>query len=382
MFYKFSKIMFDSLILSGFRILAGDATKNVFNEKTELIGLEKQVGSNLYIVLIHNSLEYDMNRLISELVKINNYLSVLPYAKRFKQIIMLNILPTMEGCSDITIDNLLQAPANIPDSQIYNVFWQVNLDNSTVVVGKNQPSKVLGIEKLVNKAMQDFNGDKPTIPTGKSIIDTYNETIVNYFVSNNIVIKPTHATNFLLLIMTMMIIFTEFIEPSSILRLGVTHQGVVVDGQFYRLFTAIFTHANPMHFVNNALGLYIFGSRIERAFGKTNMILTFMVTALIGNILTVEFMPNALSIGASGGVFGLMGFALCVTFFSTNLLLDLDFNTIAIMSVFMLLTSFAIPNINYVAHIAGFVVGFIIAFYFIYIERKENNTNESGATTS
>ncbi len=382
MFYKFSKSMFDSLILNGFRILAGDATKNAFTEKTELIGLEKQVGSNLYIVLLHNSLEYDMNRLISELIKINNYLSVLPYAKRFKQIIMLNILPTMKDCSDITIDNLLQAPANIPDSQIYNIFWQVNLDDSTVIVGKNQPSKVLGIEKLVNKAINDFNGDKPSIPTGKSITDTYNETIVNYFVSNNIVIKPTHATNFLLLIMSMMIIFTEFVEPTSILRLGVTYNGVVEDGQFYRLFTSIFTHANPMHFVNNALGLFIFGSRIERAYGKTNMLLTFMVSALIGNILTVEFMPNVLSIGASGGVFGLMGFALCITFFSTNLLLDLDFNTIAIMSVFMLITSFAIPNINYIAHIAGFAVGLIIAFYFIYVDRKETSTNENSSTTS
>ncbi len=382
MFYKFSKSMFDSLILSGFRILAGDATKNVFNEKTELIGLEKQVGSNLYIVLIHNSLEYDMNRLISELIKINNYLSVLPYAKRYKQIVMLNILPTMEGCSDFTIDNLLQAPANIPDSQIYNVFWQVNLDNSNIVVGKNQPSKVLGVEKLVKKAIHDFHGDKASIPTGRSITDTYNDTIVNYFVSNNIVIKPTHATSFLLLIMTMMIVFTEFIDPGSILRLGVSQRTVVEDGQFYRLFTSIFTHANPMHFVNNALGLYIFGSRIERAYGKSNMLLTFMVTALMGNILTIELMPNVLSIGASGGVFGLMGFALCITFFSTNLLLDLDFNTIAIMSVFMLITSFAIPNVNYVAHIVGFVVGFVIASYFVYIERKETGKNESSSAKS
>ncbi len=382
MFYKFSKSMFDSLILSGFRILAGDATKNVFNDKTELIGLEKQHGANLYIVLIHNSLEYDMNRLISQLIKINNYLTVLPYAKRYKQIIMVNILPTMAGYSDFTIDNLLQAPANIPDSQIYNIFWQVDLDNSKITVGKNQPSKVLGVEKLVNKALKDFNTDKPVIPTGRSISDTYSDTIVNYFVSNNIKIKPTYATSFLILIMAMMVIFTEFIEPSAVLGFGVSRTAVVEDGQFYRLFTSIFTHANALHFVNNALGLFIFGSRIERAFGKTNMILTFLVSALIGNILTVEFMPYALSVGASGGVFGLMGFALCITFLSHNILLDLDFNTIAIMSAFMLLTSFAIPNVNYLAHVAGFIVGFVIALYFIYLDRKKAWENESSTTKS
>ncbi len=373
MFYKFSKSMFDSLILNGFRILAGEATKNLFNEKTELIGLEKQHGANLYIVLLHNSLEYDMNRLISELLKINNYLSVLPYAKRYKQIIIINILPTMKGYSDFTIDNLLQAPANIPDSQLYNVFWQVDLDNAKITVGKNQPSKVLGIEKLVTKAMRDFSNDIPAIPTGKSISDSYSETILNYFVSNNIVIKPTHGTSLLILLMTMMIIFTTFIEPSAIYRLGVSTTSIVEDRQFYRLLTSIFTHASALHFVNNALGLYIFGSRIERAFGKTNMILTFLISALIGNIFTVEFMPMALSVGASGGVFGLMGFALCITLFSHNMLLDLDFNTIAIMSVFMLLTSFAIPNVNYVAHIVGFVVGFVAALHFVYSDRKKES---------
>ncbi len=382
MFYKFSKSVFDSLILSGFHVLAGDANKSPFNDKTELIGLEKQSGSNLYIVLLHNSLEYETNKLIDELVKINNYLSILPYAKKYKQIIMLNILPTTKERSDFTIDNLLQAPANIPDSQIYNIFWQVDLDTGNITVGKNQPSKVLGIEKLMTKAVVNCNSDVVSVPTGKSILDTYNSTIIEYFNKNNIILRPPYATYLLILIMSMMIIFTEYIEPYAILNLGVSHNTVANEGQFYRLFTAIFTHANIAHFLNNALGLYIFGGRIERAYGRFNMLFTFMLSALIGNILTVELVTNTLSIGASGGIFGLMGFALCVTFFSNNMLLDLDFNTIAVMTAFMLLSSFIIPNVNYVAHIVGFVVGFIIALYFVYLERKKEVPDESSVTKS
>ncbi len=382
MFYKFSKSMFDSLILNGFHVLAGDATKKAFTEKTELIGLEKQSGSNLYIVLIHNSVEYDMDKLISELVQINNYLLTLPYARNYKQIFMLNILPTTKDSYDFTIDNLLQAPANVPDSLIYNIFWQVDLDNGKVTVGKNQPSKVLGVEKHVQNAIKLCFSETVAYPTGKTIKDSYNETIINYIKSKNIVIKPPYTTYILILIMTMMIIFTQLIDPLSLLRLGVSYEGVVVDKQFYRLVTSIFTHANIIHFLNNALGLYIFGSRIERIYGNFNMLLTFMLSALIGNLLTIELMSNTLSVGASGGIFGLMGFALCVAFLSNNILLDLDFNTIAVMSVFMLLSSFVISNVNYVAHIAGFLVGFIIALYFVYIDKKKEGYHESSFTKS
>ncbi len=382
MFYKFSKSLFDSLILSGFHILSGDAINSVFDSNTELVGLEKQSGANLYITLIHNSLEYDINKLVNELIKINNYLLVLPYAKQYKQIVILNILPTMESTYDFTIDNLLQAPANIPDSIIYNIFWQVDLDNSKIIVGKNQPSKVLGIEKFVNKAIKEYTKEIQISPTGRTVKESYNDTIIKYFKSNNIVLRPPYATYFFILIMAMMIIFTEYIEPLSILKLGVSNQSVVVDMELYRLFTSIFTHANVPHFLNNALGLYIFGGRIERTHGMFNMTLTFILSALIGNIFTVEFMTNAFSVGSSGGVFGLMGFALCITFFSNNLLLDLDFNLIAVMSLFMLLTSFVIPNVNFVAHIVGFVVGFIIALYFIYFEKKQGAKNESSFTKS
>lgn len=376
MFYKFSKSIFDDLIINGFHILAGEASKKPYTDKTELIALEKQVGSNLYIVFIQNTLEHEMQKLLDELVKINDYLWHLPHIKNYKQVVILNILPTAQNTYDNNdaITNLINTPSNIPDSFIYNVFWEVNLDTGKISEGKNQPSKLLGVEKFVAKALDNIKNDNVEAPTGKSIVDTYKDTITKYFSKQNVSFKQPIATFYLIMTMFMLVVYTEFINPQALSNLAVSKQTVINDKEVYRLFTSIFAHANITHFLSNALGLYIFGARIERAYGKANMLFTFLLSALIGNILTIHLMPNAISVGASGGVFGLMGFALCITYFSNSILLGFDFNTLAVMFVFMLLSSFAIPNVNYVAHTVGFIIGFIIALYYCYLDKK--NTEE------
>lgn len=384
MYYKFSKSIFDNLILNGYHILTGDASQEVYNEKTKLIALEKQLGSNLYIVFLQNTLEYPMNELLEELVKINDYLWHLPTLKDFKQIVILNILPTISKNKNTSIDNLINTPSNIPDSFIYNVFWEIDLKNNKIIVGKNQPSKILGIEKQVTKAMEQFNNGIPVHPKGLSIIDEYKSIIVNCVKHENITFTPPYATFTLIGIMLMLVIYTEYIDPRSILSLGVSKNTVINHGEIYRLFTSIFTHGNIMHFLNNSLGLYIFGSRIERCYGRINMLLTFLLTAIIGNIVSIFLLPNVFSIGASGGIFGLIGFALCIVIFSDKMMFGFDFNTIAIMSVFMLLSSFLIENVNIVAHITGFIFGFIIALCFVFLNKhnniNKNNTNNKDNT--
>lgn len=377
MFYKFSKSIFDNLILNGYHILSGEAAKKTYDNKTKLIALEKQIGSNLYIVFLQNTLEYPMEQLLQELVGINDYLWHLPTIQDFKQVVILNIIPTISEEADVSINNLINTPSNIPDSFIYNVFWQVDLKNNKIIVGKNQPSKILSIEKYVNNAMAEFNNNTVVEPKGISIIDEYKSIILNYVKEEHVTFQPPYATLTLIGIMLMLVIFTEFISPRALLYLGFSKDTVINDGEVYRLFTSIFTHANIMHFLNNSLGLYIFGARIERHYGKINMLLTFFSTALLGNILSILILPNAYSIGASGGIFGLIGFALCVVMFSDKMIFGFDFNTIAIMTVFMLLSSFLIENVNNVAHITGFLVGFLIALAFTFLNTDKNNIDKN-----
>ncbi len=371
MFFKFSKSLFDNLLLNGFHILTGEAVKGVYNDDTQMVALEKFSGSNLYIVFIQNTVNHKIDTLIPELIKVNDYLWHLPQIKQYKQVVILNILPCYNCTDDISIDNLLQTPSNIPDSLIYNVFWKVDINTNQITVGKNQPSKILGIEKLVADAVQKSKLDTAPVSNNCSILETYKTTITSYISKNNIMLAKPYLTVGLILLMFGLVIYSEFIDTRVLFDLNVNANDVLKNKQYYRLITAIFMHANIIHFLSNALGIFIFGARIERVYGYTNMFFTFLLSAIIGNIFTVILLPMSYSVGASGGVAGLMGFALGITLLRPNMLLGLDFNTVAIMSVVLILSTLTLAQINNVAHISGFVIGLIISVFLALTTERE-----------
>ncbi len=376
MFYKFSKTLFDGLISDGFHVLSGESVKKVYNDKTELLAFEKASGSNLYIVFIHNTMHYEMTHIVEELIKINEYFGSLAHIRKYKQVIVLNIMPTNTEKNETLLENFLKIPSNIPDAFIYNIFWNVDLAKEEIAVGKNQPSKVLGIEKIVNKAIDTYKSYDKT-PNGETILDTYKETVVAHIQKSKISMSPPYVTFGLILVMFTILVYTALINPHSLYELNVNGFDVLIKGEYYRLITAMFVHANVMHYINNALGLYIFGTRVERAFGRVNVFFTFFMGALIGNIFSIIIYPNMYSVGASGGIYALLGFALCTMYFMRNSLAGLDFDTLAIMFIFMLYSTFAFPNINYIGHIVGFIVGVIIGLGYVFTESRNKRMEET-----
>jgi membrane associated rhomboid family serine protease len=85
--------------------------------------------------------------------------------------------------------------------------------------------------------------------------------------------------------------------------LGVAH------GEWYRLLTAGFLHVNVIHIAFNMLVLYQLGQLLEPAFGRLRFGVVYVVSLLCGSLGVMLVSPDNLTMGASGAVFGLMGFA-------------------------------------------------------------------------
>jgi membrane associated rhomboid family serine protease len=83
----------------------------------------------------------------------------------------------------------------------------------------------------------------------------------------------------------------------------------VAAGEYYRLVTGGFLHANIIHIAFNMLALYQLGMLLESAFGRTRFLAVYVVSLLAGSLGVVILHPDQLTVGASGAVFGLMGFA-------------------------------------------------------------------------
>ncbi len=80
-------------------------------------------------------------------------------------------------------------------------------------------------------------------------------------------------------------------------------------GQWWRCLTYAYTHGGLMHIGFNMLVLYQIGPMIEREIGSRRFIVLYTLTALTATLLGLLWHPYTPVVGASGSVFGLIGFA-------------------------------------------------------------------------
>lgn len=139
----------------------------------------------------------------------------------------------------------------------------------------------------------------------------------------------------------------------------------VYEGEVYRLFTAMFLHADLLHLFNNMIFLFLFGIGIESNYRRIEYIVIYFMSGFIGNLFSLFLLPlNVISLGASGCVFGLIGAAIMsyVRYDKSAILFG------AIYLMFFLFQSIG-PEINIWAHLFGGLFGLL----FGYLINKNKN---------
>jgi membrane associated rhomboid family serine protease len=94
---------------------------------------------------------------------------------------------------------------------------------------------------------------------------------------------------------------------SSIYRNGFLYAPYVAQGDWWRLMTAAFLHYGMFHLLLNMLGLYWFGSLLERRIGSGRFLLLYIVSGLAGSAGALVVSPTSATVGASGAIFGILG---------------------------------------------------------------------------
>ncbi|MEV6506524.1 rhomboid family intramembrane serine protease [Streptomyces sp. NPDC051642] len=140
----------------------------------------------------------------------------------------------------------------------------------------------------------------------------------------------------------------------------------VAEGQPYRLLTAMFLHASPIHIIFNMMSLWWIGGPLEAALGRARYLALYFVSGLAGSALTYLIAaPNQPSLGASGAIFGLFG--------ATAVLmrrLRYDMRPVIALLVINLIFTFGWANIAWQAHIGGLVAGVITGYAMVHAPRE------------
>jgi membrane associated rhomboid family serine protease len=129
--------------------------------------------------------------------------------------------------------------------------------------------------------------------------------------------------------------------------------GGLADGEWWRLLTAAFLHGNLLHIGMNMFVLWIIGAPVEQAIGRGRFIALYLVAGLAGSAGALVFEPDAITVGASGAIFGILGAALILEWQRSYVLGGQALGLI----VFNVIFTFAIPNISIGGHLGGLAGG-------------------------
>jgi membrane associated rhomboid family serine protease len=140
----------------------------------------------------------------------------------------------------------------------------------------------------------------------------------------------------------------------------------VAEGEWYRLLTTGFLHANFWHIGFNMLLLYFLGRLLEPALGTPRFLALYFASLLAGSFGALILEPNSLGIGASGAIFGLAGATFVI---ARGRGMEALASQIGFLIVINLIFSFTFRNISVGAHIGGLIGGVLCALAIVAGER-------------
>ena len=152
-------------------------------------------------------------------------------------------------------------------------------------------------------------------------------------------------------------------DSDVLLDFGAMFGPLIADGEYWRLFTAMFLHVGFAHLALNGFGLFIFGRIVERAFGHPRFITIYLLAGLAGSVASYLLNSITIAAGASGAIFGILG-ALGAFFLAQRKILGAlgrqNFYGILLLAGINLVFGLTIPRIDNWAHMGGFAAGFAL----------------------
>ena len=133
----------------------------------------------------------------------------------------------------------------------------------------------------------------------------------------------------------------------------------VQQGEWWRVVTSGFLHFGVLHIAMNMMLLWQLGNLLEPALGRTRFALLYFGALCGGAVGALLFAPDALTGGASGAVFGLMGAASVALWHRGVNPMRTPIGTTLILN---LLITFTIPGISVGGHLGGVAAGAMLGF--------------------
>ena len=152
--------------------------------------------------------------------------------------------------------------------------------------------------------------------------------------------------------------------------------------EYGRVLWAMFLHADLNHLFNNMIILLFMGAMLEKEMGHMVFGGMYLISGICGNVSSLVYKLQqgsiALSIGASGAVFGMDGLLLALVFLSPRKISAVSPTRVVIMIALSLYNGFASTNIDNAAHVGGLVAGFVLGGLYCMVLHVKYKVKKRG----
>lgn len=177
--------------------------------------------------------------------------------------------------------------------------------------------------------------------------------------------KKFYVTTLLLGVNILIWLYMSFTGSTTdtyhLIEFGAKYNPLIADGQYYRLFTSMFLHIGILHLMFNSYALNMLGKDVEVIYGTLKFLAIYLIAGIFGSLGSFLF-SNAVSAGASGAIFGLMGAYIYFgirrpAIFSARY----GLNLVSLLFI-NIIFGFTTPGIDNFAHLGGFLGGFLASW--------------------
>lgn len=180
------------------------------------------------------------------------------------------------------------------------------------------------------------------------------------------VLRATAPVVTAILVANIIVYFAQQMLPGVTARFA-SFPPAVANGEYYRLFTAMFLHSPGLilHILFNMLVLWSYGPHVEQAYGSVRFAVIYVVAGLAGSAASFGFGGCNPSVGASGAIFGMVG-ALVVYLYNRRrtTFVRQYLNGLLVFVGINIVIGFVLPNIDYMAHLGGLFGGAALGLAF------------------
>ncbi len=144
-----------------------------------------------------------------------------------------------------------------------------------------------------------------------------------------------------------------------LLRFGAANGLLIQAGEWWRMVGSTFLHIGFTHLAVNMLALWVLGRQIERFYGTGPFLGLYALAGFSGSLATQLFMPEGITAGASGAIFGLFG-AAGVLSLKSDLprAVALSMRKSALINLALNVgVGLSVPNLGHAAHLGGLLAG-------------------------